>query len=82
MYLDRLSAFRLQSCWSSSSVQARGTSGGEFLGCRHRSEHEQEVREGIQESRIGQRKERPELELECGVLDELEVPGSSSSRRM
>ena len=33
---------------------------GEFLGCRHRSEHEQEVREGIQERRTGQRKERPE----------------------
>ena len=55
---------------------------GEFLGCRHRSEHEQEVREGIQERRTGQRKERPELELECEVLDVLEVPGSSSFRRM
>ena len=32
---------------------------GEFLGCLHRSEHEQEVREGIQERKTGQRKERP-----------------------
>ena len=55
---------------------------GEFLGCRHRSEHEQEVREGIQERKTGQRKERPELELECEVLDVLEVPASPSSRRM
>ena len=73
-YLDRLSAFRLQSCWSSSSVQAQGTSG--------RSEHEQEVQEGIQERRTGPRKERPELALECEVPDVLEVPGNSSSRRM
>ena len=80
-YLDRLSAFRLQSCWSSSSVQARGTSGG-VPGLQHRSEREQGLQEGIQERRMGPRKERLELALECEVLDVLEVPGSASSRRM
>ena len=37
--------------------------------------------EGIQERRMGPRKEILELALECEVLDVLEAPGSASSRR-
>ena len=79
--LYELSPFKLQSCWSSSSVQARGTSGG-VRGCRHRSEHEQEVQEEIQERRTVQRKEIPEPVLECEMLEAPAVPGSSCSRKM
>ena len=52
---------------------------GEFLGCRHRNEHEPEVQEGIQERIPGQRRERPELELEYEALDVLEVLGGGCS---
>ena len=54
---------------------------GEFLDCQHQSEHEQGLQEGIQERRMGPRKEMLELALECEVLDVLEAPGSASSRR-
>ena len=55
---------------------------GESRGCRHRSEHEQEVQEETQERRTVQRKEIPEQVLECEMLEAPEVPGSSCSRKM
>ena len=70
VYLDRLSPFKLQAAGHLPLSRHGGS-----LGCRHRSEHEQEVQEEIQERRTVQRKEIPEPALECEVLDAPEVPG-------